>query len=190
MSNISLEAAVRTCKVNSGWSSRIASDRFQNTNLMMCPVWNERDLTGRKVCEDSFYTKREGCNSALDRINVENDQRPQYAEYITLDTSGYRSNMFGDQKQGVELFRPHVEHYVQGMEKNMQEHEATLGCQTLENVHNYTGQFGYVTGFRDSVEPTCSIYPYEFAMASAAQQQRYMQGNAQGSKSEGYRGMQ
>jgi hypothetical protein len=75
------------------------------------------------------------------------------------------------------------------MEKNMQEHEATLGCQTLENVHNYTGQVGYVTGVRDSIEPTCSIYPYEFAMASAAQQQRYAQGNAQGSKSEGYRNM-
>jgi len=189
MSNISLEASVRTCKVNTGWSNRIQSDRFQNTNLMMCPVWNERDLTGRKVCEDSFYTKREGCNSALDRINVENDQRPQYAEYITLDTSGYRANMYGDQKTGVETYRPHVEHYVQGMEKNMQEHDATLGCQTLDNVHNYTGQFGYVTGFRQNVEPTCSIYPMEYAMASMAQQQRYAQGMSQASKSESYRNM-
>ena len=189
MSNISLEAAVRTCKVSTGWAPRIQSDRFQNTNLMMCPVWNERDLTGRKVCEDSFYTKREGCNTALDRINVENDQRPQYAEYITLDTAGYRADMFGDQKPGVELYRPRVEHYVQGMEKNMQEQEATLARQTLDNAHKYTGQFGYVTGFRDSIEPSCSIYPYEFAMASSAQQQRYAQGMAQGSKSESYRNM-
>lgn len=180
MSNLSLEAAVRTCKVNTGWAPRIQSDRFENSNLLMCPVWNERDLTGRKVCEDSFWTKREGCNSPLDRINVENDQRPQYAEYITLDTSGYRANMFGDQKPGVET-------YVKGMESNMIEQEATLGCSTLDNVHNYTGQFGYVTGFRDSIEPTCSIYPYEFAMASMAQSQRYAQGMAQGSKSESYR---
>lgn len=187
MSNLSLEAAVRTCKVNTGWAPRIQSDRFENTNLLMCPVWNERDLTGRQVCADSFYTKREGCNSPLDRINVENDQRPQYAEYITLDTSGYRANMYGDAQTGVETYRPRMEHYVQGMEKNMIEQEATLGCDTLNNVHKYTGQFGYVTGFRDSVEPTCSIYPYEFAMASAAQSQRYAQGMAQASKSEGYR---
>lgn len=187
MSNISLEASVRTCKVNTGWANRIQSDRFENSNLMMCPVWNERDLTGRKVCEDSFWTKREGCNSALDRINVENDQRPQYAEYITLDTSGYRADMYDDMKPGVELYRPRMEHYVKGMEKNMSEAEASLGCDTLANTHKYTGQFGYVTGFRQNVEPTCSIYPYEYAMSSMAQQQRNQQGMAQGSKSESYR---
>jgi hypothetical protein len=187
MSNLSLEASVRTCKVNTGWANRIQSDRFTNTNLLMCPVWNQRDLTGRKVCEDSFWTKREGCNSPLDRINVENDQRPQYSEYITLDTSGYRANMYDEMKPGVETYRPHVEHYVKGMEKNMTEAEASLGCSTLENAHKYTGQFGYVTGFRDSVEPSCSIYPYEYAMASQAQQQRYQQGMAQGSQSESYR---
>ena len=187
MSNLSLEASVRTCKVNTGWANRIQSDRFTNTNLLMCPVWNQRDLTGRKVCEDSFWTKREGCNSPLDRINVENDQRPQYAEYITLDTSGYRANMYDEMKPGVETYRPRVEHYVRGMEKNMTEAEATLGCSSLENAHKYTGQFGYVTGFRDSVEPSCSIYPYEYAMASQAQQQRYQQGMAQGSQSESYR---
>ena len=191
MSNISLEAAVRTCKVNSGWANRIQSDRFENSNLMMCPVWNERDLTGRKVCQDSFWTKREGCNSPLDRINVENDQRPQYAEYITLDTSGYRADMYGGVEQPMaptmsEGFVPHVEHYVQGMEKTMNEQDATLGCQTLANVHKYTGQFGQ-GNFRDSIEPTCNIYPYEYAMASAAQQQRYAQGMAQASKSESYR---
>jgi hypothetical protein len=180
MSNISLEASVRTCKVNTGWANRIQSDRFTNSNLLMCPVWNQRDLTGRSVCEDSFYTKREGCNSAMDRINVENDQRPQYAEYITLDTSGYRANMYGDVKPGVET-------YVRGMEKNMQEMEATQASNALDTVNKYTGQFGYVSGFRNTVEPACSIYPYEFAMASMAQQQRYQQGMSQGSKSESYR---
>jgi hypothetical protein len=180
MSNISLEAAVRTCKVSSGWANRIQSDRFENSNLMMCPVWNQRDLTGRRVCEDSFYTKREGCNSPLDRINVENDQRPQYAEYITLDTAGYRADLY-DQAPGVE------ETYVKGMEKNMLESNASLGCATLDNVHDYTGQFGYVTGFRQNVEPTCNIYPYEYAIAQQAQQQRYRQGMAQSSMNDQYR---
>lgn len=105
MSNISIEAAVRTCKVNTGWASRIQSDRFENSNLMMCPVWNHRDLSGRVVCADSFYTKREGCNSPLDRIDVENMQRPQYMEYITLDASGIQGNMYGDQKVAVEGYK-------------------------------------------------------------------------------------
>jgi hypothetical protein len=187
MSNLSLEASVRTCKVQTGWANRIQSDRFTNSNLLMCPVWNQRDLTGRMVCEDSFYTKREGCNSALDRINVENDQRPQYAEYITLDTSGYRANINEDVKPGVETFKPRVEHYVRGMEKNMNESDSTKSREVLEDAHRYTGQFGYVTGFRDTIEPGCSIYPYEYAMASMSQQQRYQQGMAQGSKSESYR---
>ena len=104
MSNISLEAAVRTCKVNTGWANRIQSDRFENTNLLSCPVWTHRDLTGRVVCEDSFYTKREGCNSPLDRITVENDQRPRYMEYITLDPAGFRGDMYCDEKVGVENY--------------------------------------------------------------------------------------
>lgn len=94
MSNISLNKATRTCKVNVGWAPRIASDRFENSNLMMCPVWNNVDNAGRQVCVDSFYTKRAGCNSSLDRINVENDLRPQYMEYITLDACGIDGDMY------------------------------------------------------------------------------------------------
>jgi len=105
MSNISLEASLRTCKVNTGWASRIQSDRFENSNLMMCPVWNHRDLSGRVVCENSFYTKREGCNSALDRINVENMQRPQYMEYTTLDASGFQGDIYEDQRIAVENYK-------------------------------------------------------------------------------------
>ena len=192
MSTISLEAAVRTCKVNTGWANRIQSDRFENSNLMMCPVWNERDLIGRRVCADSFYTKREGCNSALDRINVENDQRPQYAEYITLDPAGYRnSSMVADaQKPGVETYMHPSgfrENYVLGAERNMNEQDATTAYNSLNNVHNITGQFGYVSGFRDSIEPTCTIYPYEYAMASMAQSQRYAQGLAEGSQNQANR---
>lgn len=186
MSNISLEAAVRTCKVNTGWANRIQSDRFENSDLMMCPVWNQRDLQGRRVCDDSFYTKREGCNSPLDRIYVENDQRPQYMEYITLDAQGFRGDMYGNHS-GIEGFKPHVENYIMGQERTLQESDASLGCQTLDNVHNYTGQFGINTGFRQNIEPTCQQYPYEYAMAMNAQQNRYMQGMSQASRSEGFR---
>ena len=92
--SIGLEGALRTCKVDTGWASRIQSDRFENPNLMVCPVWNGRDLSGRPVCADSFYTKRAGCNSALDRVDVENYQRPQYMEYINLDAAGIYANIY------------------------------------------------------------------------------------------------
>ena len=94
--SIGLEGALRTCKVDTGWASRIQSDRFENPNLMVCPVWNGRDLSGRPVCADSFYTKRAGCNSALDRVDVENYQRPQYMEYINLDAAGIYANIYKD----------------------------------------------------------------------------------------------
>ncbi len=86
--SISLEGSIRTCKVDQGWASRVESDRFLNPVNMVCPTWNGVDSAGRRVQADSFYTKAPGCQSALDRVNVENFLRPTYAEYVTLDTDG------------------------------------------------------------------------------------------------------
>lgn len=86
--SISLEGSIRTCKVDQGWASRVESDRFLNPVNMVCPTWNGMDSAGRRVQADSFYTKAPGCQSALDRVNVENFLRPTYAEYVTLDTDG------------------------------------------------------------------------------------------------------
>ena len=89
MSPLSLEKNIRTCKVNTGWANRNQSDRFQDPNLMVCPTWNHMDNAGRLVCANSFYTKRAGCNSAMDRVAVENTvTRPQYMEYIQLNADG------------------------------------------------------------------------------------------------------
>ena len=82
MSSISLEGSIRTCKVDTGYANKVESDRFLNPENMVCPIWNGVDLTGRRVCPDSFYTKSAGCNSAEDRVVVENNLRPQYAEYV------------------------------------------------------------------------------------------------------------
>ena len=96
--SISLESALRTCKVDTAWASRIESDRFLNPNNMVCPVWNGMDTAGREVCQDSFQTKRGGCNSATDRVEVENNvSRPQYMEYITLSANGIAGNIYGNQ---------------------------------------------------------------------------------------------
>jgi len=88
MSPLSLEKNLRTCKVNTGWANRNQSDRFQDPSLMVCPTWHHMDMTGRVVCADSFYTKRAGCNSPLDRVMVENTvSRPQYATYVNLNVA-------------------------------------------------------------------------------------------------------
>ena len=80
--SLSLESAVRTCKVITGEANRIESDRFFNPENLVCPVWNGVDDLGRQACYDSYYTKSRGCNNAEDRILVENAVwRPQYVQY-------------------------------------------------------------------------------------------------------------
>ena len=99
--SISLESAIRTCKVNTGYADRNESDRFLNSNLAVCPIWNGVDSTGRQVCPDSFYTKRAGCNSALDRVEVENYQRPQYSEYVSLTAQGIKKDLYQNTKNTI-----------------------------------------------------------------------------------------
>ena len=108
---MSLESSIRTCKVDPANSTRIQSDRFLNPRNAVCPVWDGLDAAGRLACPDSWYTKREGCNSSADRIGVENVLRPQYMQYIssTLGTS-YNNNspypegqMMGYPKEGFEI---------------------------------------------------------------------------------------
>lgn len=164
MANISLNKSVRTCKVNTGWADRMWSDRFQNSEAIICPVWNGMDSTGRPSCSNAFYTKSQGCSSANDRIDVENDLRPQYMEYVTLDAVGI-SGAADDCSCNVGVGNPIRENYNA---------DAAQGCQTLENVHNYTGQFGQ-NNFRSYIEPTCSPFSYESASAKCSQDQRTFQ---------------
>lgn len=143
--SISLESAIRTCKVETGWASKVESDRFLNPNLMMCPVWNGMDLTGRAVCPDSFYTKRAGCNSAEDRVVVENNvSRPQYAEYINLNANGIEGDIYGNSMPWV-----------------------NSGCRnkTLKKELDMTGQYGNAYGFAGETIGGCSVNAYEKAMA-------------------------
>ncbi len=134
MSSFSLENSLRTCKVDTGWASRVESDRFLNHNLVVCPLWSGRDSAGRRVCPDSFMTKTAGCNSAQDRVVVENNQRPQYMEFINLNASGVRGNIYG----------------------NTMGHQATgVRNQMLDNTSQLTGQFGLDTGFGQNVLQNC-----------------------------------
>jgi hypothetical protein len=144
--SISLESAIRTCKVETGWANKVESDRFLNPNLMMCPLWDGMDLTGRSVCPDSFYTKRAGCNSAEDRVVVENNvSRPQYMEYINLNANGIEGNIYENTMGWV-----------------------NAGCNNKfhdRQLEYYTGQYGNGAGFTGETQVGCKTNAYEQAMA-------------------------
>lgn len=160
--SVSLESAIRTCKVETGWASRIASDRFLNPNNMVCPIWNGMDTSGRNVCENSFMTKRAGCNSASDRVTVENDvSRPQYMEYITLSANGLKGNIYGD---------------------TMGYQDSKLRTDYINQLPDVTGNFGLQLGA--NVGPGCGTTPYREAMAQENQQKR--QGQAMQNGYEAY----
>lgn len=162
MSNLSLNGSLRTCKVDQGWASRIQSDRFENPELMVCPVWTGFDLTNRPVCMDSFYTKSPGCNSPLDRVNVENYLRPQYMEYINLDAEGFRQNedlISGGVTEGFESCR--------NAKTNMDCYNAGVRTVGLNQLNTITGNFGQSPSGAE-VYPRCGSYPKDRAMRQEA----------------------
>lgn len=94
--SISLLGSINVCKVNTGWADKIQSDRVENPSNLLCPLWNGLDSFGRFVSPDSMYTKSAGCNSAADRVYVENFLRPQYMEYVALDAAGFQAPLYGN----------------------------------------------------------------------------------------------
>jgi len=83
-----MSISLQTCKIDQAYADKLQSDRFQNPSQMVCPPWSGSDVYGRRVCPYSWWTKAEGCRSADDRVAVENQLRPQYMEYVTLDARG------------------------------------------------------------------------------------------------------
>lgn len=163
--SISLESAVRTCKVNTAWANRVESDRFFNPAVQVCPVWTGVDSAGRRVCPDSFMTKTAGCNSAEDRVLVENDQRPQYMEYINLSANGFGADLYGD-------------NMMWNANKNA---EANIKYGQ-EKIHGNVGQ-----DWRALVYPGCNYDAYKTAMAQEKQAMRKQGALNEGFKSNFYR---
>jgi hypothetical protein len=152
MSNgaISLEASVRTCDVNVGEASRIQSDRFFNPNNMVCVPWNGLNNKGQECCPDSFWTKTAGCNSAEDRVMVENAQRPKYMSYVTLGAQGIEGHIYGNEV----AYRDSLSRDRFDQDRN--KHSGNFGLQWGANVE-YNG---------------CSVNAYERSMAQLAQSNR------------------
>jgi hypothetical protein len=156
MSNLSLAKSIRSCKVETGIASNIQSDRFLNPNQMVCIPWNGMNNKGQSVCPDSQLTKTAGCNSAEDRVIVENNQRPQYIDYVTLNAAGIKGHIYGNEMQ----------------------HEATVARKKdMKENDNLTGNFGIewgaVTNYKGCM--TSGGGSYQRAMAQIAQQNRKSQ---------------
>ena len=159
--NISLTASVKTCQVNTGEANRIQSDRFQNPNQMVCVAWDGTDLTGRAVCPDSWWTKTPGCDSALDRVSVENDLRPDYSSYVTLNASGIDGDVYGNVSEAVQS-------------NNRQ--------KWLQDRNRITGNYGLNFSADLTSNSRCgTLYSYEKGMREVAELQR-----KQGSLQNGY----
>lgn len=161
MSNLSLNASIRTCKVETGQANRIESDRFLNPNNMVCIPWNGINSKGQSVCPDSKWTKTAGCNSASDRVTVENHLRPDYATYINLNTAGIQGDIYGPPGNPSAWAK------------------AGAANSWLDNRNNITGNFG--KQFASNVYPTCGINAYKNGMSQEAQARR-----AAGAASNGY----
>jgi len=153
--NISLESSIRTCKVDTAYANKVQSDRFMNPSNMICPIWNGLDSTNRRVCADSFYTKSAGCNSAEDRVMVENNLRPQYMEYINLSANGIDGSIYGAGTQDM---------YGNTMAWN------NLGQknQDMQTQGGRTGNFGFQ--LPNYVTSSCSRYAYDQGMNQVGMQ--------------------
>lgn len=166
---VSLNSSIRTCRVDSGEANRLESDRFLNPMNMVCPIWNGFNLKGQQVCPDSFYTKSPGCNSAEDRVVVENNQRPKYFDYITLNAGGLQGNIYG----------------------NVEAQDETVAREKmLQSRNKISGHFGNQWGATRRYTG-CSIDAYNRAMAQEAQTMRgqnFMQNGYQANSMMGYSG--
>lgn len=164
MSYLSLNASLRTCKVEQGYASRIQSDRFENPGLMVCPVWSGYDSANRPVAYDSFYTKSAGCNSPLDRVAVENDLRPHYMEYINLDAEGFRyPTLVEGAKSPMSCTNPGT---------NMNCYNSGAKRINMKNLDVVTGNFN-VSPSNGQIQTRCGNYPD--ALASRQMHNREMQ---------------
>lgn len=147
---ISLEKSVRTCQVQVGYANKIQSDRFFNPAIQVCIPWNGINNKGQEVCPDSWYTKTAGCDSAEDRVMVENMQRPKYINYVTLGAQGIDGDIYGQVEEVVNSV---------GRERDM------------SSRNKITGNFGLQWGANEKYTG-CSIGAYERGMAQINQQLR------------------
>lgn len=79
----SIYNAVRSSKVTTGNASMFSSMRTFDSDAQVCPTRsNVSDFGVVGVSRDSIQTYTAGCYSAMDRMQVENLQRPRYSSFL------------------------------------------------------------------------------------------------------------
>lgn len=155
---VSLEGSIRTCKIDTAYANKVQSDRFLNPCNMVCPVWNGFDAAGRPACPDSFDTKSAGCNSAEDRVFVENYQRPQYMSYVNLSAGGIDGEFYGGDFPC----------------NTMSQWNRMKAVSDLNDARAISGNFGLQLS--SNIAPTCGIRNYALAMSQNAEALRKYSG--------------
>lgn len=155
--SISLSGSLRTCKVDTAWANKIQSNRFQNPSEMVCPLWNGLDTAGRQADPNSFYTKNAGCNNPSDRIDIENDNRPHYMEYINSNNGdendendenyenyeNYENDYNQQNNQQSEIMNIVEDGRYDQMHKNVC--NTQIRQDAIKNSQIYSPQFGLVS---------------------------------------------
>ena len=149
----SLDASIRTCRIDTGYAEKLFSDRYLNPHVNICPTWQGTDLTGRPACGSSFNNKTAGCNSPRERIEVENANRPQYIQYVNLDAAG----IIGD------LSMPDGA-------PSLTQWQSMRAADELDQIAGIAGSFNQQQAA--NIHPSCSANKYRNAMAHQRQLDR------------------
>jgi hypothetical protein len=80
-----IDKSVRTPSVATELDVNMASERFQNHNLNICPLFEGQDNLGRPANHNTFRAETYGCHDPLRRIKIQNHLRPNYAVYLNAD---------------------------------------------------------------------------------------------------------
>jgi hypothetical protein len=136
---------------------------------MVCIPWNGVNNKGQEVSPDSFYTKTAGCDSAEDRVLVENSQRPKYYSYVTLGAQGLQGDIYGRSSQ--DSFQ-----------------NAVGRSQFLNSRNDLTGNFGTDFGAKVNYQ-ACTLNAYERSQSQLAQAERGQAALQNGYQAAAYRGV-
>ena len=90
MGDISIYNNIRSTKVTTGNAWQYQGMRTFDDDAQVCPTRsNVSDSGVIGVARDSINTLAPGCFSALDRMTVENVQRPRYSPYLNASAINY-----------------------------------------------------------------------------------------------------
>jgi hypothetical protein len=94
MSEFAISKSLRTTpKVNAGLANNAFSERFLNAGCLgVCPTRYPMDDMQRGADLRSLHTLEAGCNSAMERINIETAVERPYYTYLPLNPDGINQN--------------------------------------------------------------------------------------------------